>query len=194
MGHSYSYLIASLPALQWNAAPPISIAQFLEDCQYVLLFSDYSYVAHPTLLLSESSSAEEWSSMVSEHSAAAQWREFKQGLQGDLARLRVAAVGLQIQNSWQYSNSVYVYNTARAAINAPHPLAAEEIIDVLCWQWLTDMAESCTSDRERLYVYHLQLQLLHRDHQLHSPAALERYQQIYQDVQQQFAFKESNNE
>ncbi len=176
-----------MPMLRWGWKPPMSSQQFLEDCQYVMNIADYHYVAGASLLLEAPIRVETARPTRRAGMAAAQWEEFRAGLQGGLARQRAQALGIEPPQSWGYSTTIYSYEGIREALNAPHPLAAEEILDQLCWQWLEDMIERYPADVDRLYLYHLQIQLLQRQHYLQEAIAEKYYEESYQRVARQLS-------
>ena len=173
--------------LRWGWEPPMSSEQFLEDCRYALTIVDYHYVAQAALLWEAPLEHETPPQTKGTGGAAAQWEEFRRGLQGDLARLRAQALGIEPPPIWNYSTTIYSYERVQEALNAPHPLAAEEMLDQLCWQWLEDMIEHCAADVDRLYLYYLQLQLLQRQHQRQEASAQKYYNESYQSVVRQLS-------
>ena len=189
---AYYYLAASLPAPHLGEEPAISESDFLEECLYQVTPPEYGYIKGARLRVQARGEEveHEHTERAAYGAALLQWWEYAAGLQGDMARVRSESLGVEALVEWHFSDSVYVHDTAHDAIEAPHPLAAEEMINGIQWHLLQDMSDYFSvGSVDWLYTYSLQVQLAWRVWYLRSAEGVTHYNRYYETARAQLDYE-----
>jgi hypothetical protein len=151
----YYYLVASLPMLFFDSERPLELEAFLELCAEHLSRGDYRMVETASISLLERRRP---SCAVLER-----WRTWETALRNELVRLRAKVRGADPERHLRESGDIVaVTGIARGAFAQELPLAAELSLDRARWDYLDELEEGHFFDVEKVVVYHLRLQVLHR--------------------------------
>ncbi len=162
MSQAYYYLVASLPRLEFESRPPLSLQDFLKECQGQISERDFQ-------ILQKAASAQS-SKTRPKPSLLDSWFRFNQNLRNELAWARALRAGkdplLHIRGSRAYE-PLFIDVVAQAA-KAPDPLASEKLLDRFRWQCLDGLLYGHYFDIEVLLVYAFKLQILERYQEIES--------------------------
>jgi hypothetical protein len=155
MSGGYYYLVASLPRLQFGAAPPLTRGQFLNRCAAQVSPAHYRILAGVELF--QARPAETGLALLD------RWYERERALRNALAiarakRLRVMAAG----HLRDFRPDPRLAEIARQLLALDSPLAADEELDRARWRFLEELAFGHYFDLETLVVYRLKLRILER--------------------------------
>ncbi len=147
---AYYYLIASLPMLKFNEAPPISSEKFLIEAQKELgkrpflqvasLFSDTPAVDHPYL---------------------EGWEAFKGEATSLLARLRANRLNFAFKEE-EVKGDLKLEARLREIVQHPNPLDGELMLMELYWERAAELSRMKVFTIEVLFTYAIQLNILER--------------------------------
>ena len=152
---SYYYLIASLPMLRFDAPPPLSTAEFLDDCRRSLGTNDMELVE--TLVSGDIDSA------GIDKNYFLHWKEFLDQVRSTLHEQRTAKMVLAHDGKKSsVDNDIQIAETVRSAMQAENPLEAELILMNLYWRKADELSQSHVFDVDVLLTYAIQLGLLER--------------------------------
>ncbi len=173
MSHAYYYFSASLPMIDFDSQPPVSIAVFLEDCQRLLSKNDFLLIKN---VLEDSDEKSEMSNAVFNA-----WVKFERDFSNALVWFRAEKVGkdpLDYIRGERYSDPFH-NEIIHHADKAPNLLEAEKILDRARWQFLDDLAGGHYYDLNFIIIYALKLKILDRHHEFRSPQG----QSIFEELQ-----------
>lgn len=154
MGHFYTYLNASLPALQWGAKPPFSYARFLEMCQGLVPEGDLAVLA----ALSLDSIAE---NDLSGQPTLRRLHGCENALRNELVRLRSSRRKIEPQKYLRgEGGDSAMHHSALAAFRSASLLEAEKILDKQRWDCADEAAAGHYFDLDQLIVFAYKLLLL----------------------------------
>jgi hypothetical protein len=160
----YYFLVASLPALQYDAPAAMSSARLRQACVDALSPQDAAAYDQARLDVRQGDPPE--------HPALLRWYRWEISLRNSLARARAAARGtdadrylrplpaLAVENSG--ADTVETEAIARAALAAATPLAGQEILDRARWSLLDEIESRNPFALDVVVAYALKLQLLER--------------------------------
>jgi hypothetical protein len=169
----YTYLVASLPYLEFAGAPPMSPAAFLEYCEGLMAPADHDAlrrvvagdlgtVAHPAV----------------RHYAACETQ-----LRNAVARARAARTGADAERvlrehpGWEAG----VEERAVQAMAMPDPLEREKALDRVRWQLLEELAVMPAFGVQAVYAYALKLCLLEKWQSLSDERGAQTVAQIIEE-------------
>ncbi len=150
----YPYLVASLPVLDMDMDPPITLDRFLFEAKGVLSETDDAEL-HCLL-------ADESESCTSRF--AAQWFEFEFDLRHRIAAVRAGRLGIDPRAAVPYQASGDAV-TRRAVLDAfakTNPLERELQIDQTRWRYLEELGKQEPFGFAAVLAFALQLRLAHR--------------------------------
>lgn len=168
----YTYLISSLPMLNFGAKPPFSFEQFLKICQRVISQSDID-------ILKKTSIIGEYS-YQSNQPTLKRWRAFDTVLRNELAKIRAARKRvdpLKYLRGDEYADS----SVTRIALNAhrnPSILEAERMLDQERWHVLEEGACWHYFDIDFLIVYAHKLLILERWEKIDTADKTQRLEEV----------------
>jgi hypothetical protein len=160
----YYFLVASLPALQYDVAPAMTSQRLRALCADALGPADAETFAEARL--------DVWDGSAGSHPALLRWYRWEIALRNTLARARATARGsdaegflrpipdLPVENSG--ADTVECEAIARAALSAATPLAGQEILDRARWSLLDSLELAHPFALDVVIAYSLKLQLLER--------------------------------
>lgn len=151
----YEYLISSLPALSFEAKPPISFERFINICRDFIdddklqmlkslsLSCEYKTVNNQTLI---------------------KWQEFDVKLRNELVKIRSIKKNINSQLYLRPSTQEE-HNISQIAISVcrnPHPLDAEKILDRARWDFLDSISFGHYFDFDMLLIFGYKLLILEK--------------------------------
>jgi len=153
----YTYLISSLPALNFGMKPPFSFERFLEICR--------SFISEEDLLLLSNLpiTIDEYSKSVS-HPTIERWLAFDTMLRNELVKIRAQSKKIDASKYLRGENpiDVAVTHTAMSSHRSASILEAEKILDEARWQALDDLGFGHYFDMDSLILYAYKLKILER--------------------------------
>ena len=152
---SYYYLVASLPMLRFEDDPPITLEQFLADCQQSLNAKDYAIVFELA--------AGNLESIASQSTYVKHWKRFLDSLNGLLFEARSTALSREIDDRKVVTDAnVHLQAIVKQAMQAENPLEAELLLMHFQWEMAQELSQSRVFELEVLLTYAIQLALLER--------------------------------
>ncbi len=150
------YLIASLPALRWGSAPPMTVRNFIERCTENLSAKERQILED--LSLCPEDEAHETSTV------AGKWTDWETFLRNRLAAARAKAKGGAGERRPRGEKGFHsdAERTAQGAFSSANPIEKERMLDLARWKALEDFAAPHQFDFDVLAAYKLKLELLWR--------------------------------
>lgn len=149
------YLIASLPMLRFDDAPPITSEQFLALCQQALSRKEFLTVqafVDGTI-----------SSSTSRHPYIVAWNTFVKQLQATLYDARMNKLERKVDSKKvDTAKNRQLEAIVKDAMQAANPLEAELILIRAYWQKATELIHLQIFTTEVVYTYAIQLSILER--------------------------------
>lgn len=181
----YFYAVSTLPLLSFEQEQVPSSAEFLEMCRAHMTPEDFELLSSARLVPGGNpvEMSLEFETMLDGLSTVNHWLTWESRLRDELVRLR--AQKLEVEASRYLSDASYVggaYDTAREALGAASPLAAEEILDRARWRYLDELEAGHFFDIVKLIVYYIKLQILERRSLLKRDRGEERFEKLYSAV------------
>ncbi|MCK4961666.1 MAG: DUF2764 family protein [Anaerolineales bacterium] len=168
----YTYLISSLPMLNFGAKPPFSFEQFLRICQRVIPESDIG-------ILKQASITGEYS-YQSNQPTLKKWHAFDTVLRNELAKIRAARK--RVDPLKYLRADVYADpSVTRIALNAyrnPSILEAERMLDQERWHVLEEGACGHYFDIDFLIVYAHKILILERWEKIDTADKTQRLEEV----------------
>ncbi|MFW5827007.1 MAG: hypothetical protein ACOCU4_02885 [Alkalispirochaeta sp.] len=180
----YYYTVASLPALKLEEQPFLSLEEFLEICAIEMDGADLNYVASARTRLEGEDAVGNATSPSELQGLAVEWNRLLREFQQQAAILRAQNLGWEAERLPRPDmQDATIPERLRQILNEETPLKQE--LGVLRWLW--SMAESLETghhfDREKLFLYHLKLQIaLRRSFISDSDAGDEEFDRQYNVV------------
>ena len=170
----YYYTVATLPMLQKDTEPPITLDYFLETCRYTVSESDYTVIEGAGILPGQN---------ISGNDAIGKWNMWETTLRNELARLRAGNTGIEAGRYLVDSETAAgPADIARSAVNASNPRVGEDILDAARWNFLDEMESGHNFDLTSLIVYHLKLQIAVRKKMMNRQQGEEKYRELYDSI------------
>jgi len=153
----YTYLISSLPMLQFATKPPFSVNDFLNRCAEFIPQLDAQ-------LIKQVVSTDAYLLNVSGPEILLQWKEFDLALRNELVKAR--AVRKKVDPA-KFSRGdphfdMNITHIAQASLRHISILEAERYLDLERWKMLEQAAYGHYFDLDFLLVYSLKLVILER--------------------------------
>ncbi|MBN1834497.1 MAG: DUF2764 family protein [Spirochaetales bacterium] len=171
----YYYLVASLPLLFFDSQRPPALDSFLQACRENLHPRDVRVLEAVSLSALE----------LTRPSCAAldRWRTWETGLRNELVKARAKSRGLDPEGHLREGEQIVAAaEVAREAFGQETPSAAEQVLDRARWDYLDELEAGHYFDLERLVVYYLRLQILHRRALFDVEAGRAAFEQIYRGI------------
>jgi hypothetical protein len=154
MASFYTYVIASLPVLQWQAKPPFGYSRFLEQCTGLIPEADLAVLAALDLAVV--------AGQEQAQPTLAALHRCETVLRNELVRLRAGRKKVEPQ---QYlrpegAGDVSLHASALAAFRSPSLLDAEKMLDKQRWDCAEEAAAGHYFDFDQLAVFAYKLLLL----------------------------------
>lgn len=156
---AYYYILASLPALQFGEAPPLSTAAVLAVCSDWLPASELTRLRHALTPMPSDAPRD---------AVGRAWQAWQTALRNALAVARASRRG---SDAAPYLRSDDLPDPVLRAqiqecVKADDPLHAERTLDRLRWDFLDNLAGIHMFDYHTMVCYLLKLQILERWHAL----------------------------
>ncbi|MCF7913892.1 MAG: DUF2764 domain-containing protein [Spirochaetaceae bacterium] len=169
----YYYVIATLPLLQFEDKPPLTLDELYYSCRGNIDADD--------LALLETVSLEPGAAQGNE--LLEKWYTWETSLRNELVKLRSQKIGVESEKYRREGEVIPgIPETAREAANQDSPLAGEQILNKARWTFLEELEVGHYFDLVKLMLYALKLQLLHRRSKFTTEQGREKFEQIYQHV------------
>ena len=169
------YLVASLPMLFFDGAPPFSSPDWLEMCREHLAADDFALlfrISFNTL-----------GHQPGDHDVWQAYSSWETALRNELALQRAQRLGLDpapfLRDARFYTD---LPAAVKEALGAGTPKAVETALDRRRWSYLEELEAGTQFDLGRLIVYRLKLMLLERKSQFRPEPGLESFRQEYSRV------------
>ena len=153
----YTYLISSLPMLNFSAKAPFSLGFFLDKCK--------NLIPDKELEILRSACGENSYSLEAQGSKGlGQWVNFEITLRNELVHARAARKKIDPLKFLHLPDSpqAQISHVAMAAYRSTSILEAEKILDQARWSFLEDLSLGHYFDFDYLLVYGLKLKILER--------------------------------
>jgi hypothetical protein len=171
---SYYYFAATLPMLQKQSEMPFSMEEFLTLCRYHMNRRDSAVVEAAV------TGGEAETSLT----VLRRLREYRKAVSEELASLRARRLG---RDQAAYADrSLWVADAeaaAKAAYGASDPLETVEMLFMQEWRLLDELESQHYFDLEKIVIYALKLQLLHRASCRSREQGREEFGHIFSNVQ-----------
>lgn len=158
MGHPYYYFAASLPMIDWNGKPPMTVEEFSSASHRLLSKEDYTLMEH---LLND-----EHLDIETDNAVARSWIQFDRNFRNEAASFRAQRAHKDPVKSIRGTreNDPWLREVVHEAAKMSDLLEAETLLDRTRWQHLDDLARGHDYDLEFLICYGLKLKI-HQRHQ-----------------------------
>jgi len=157
MAKFYTFLIASLPALNFGMKPPFSFERFLEKCRPLISEEDFSLLSNLPVTI------DEYGKGVS-HPMIERWLAFDTALRNQLVKIR--AYSRKIDEAKYLRGEtpidVAISQVAMSSHRSTSILEAEKILDEARWKALDDLCFGHYFDMDSLILYAYKLKILER--------------------------------
>ena len=155
MSGGYYYLIASLPRLQFGAAPPLTREQFLGRCAGQVSAAQDRMLAGVELF--QTQPAKTGLALLD------RWYEHERALRNAVVIERAKRLGVTAAGHLRdFRPDPRLAEIARQLLALDSPLVADEELDRARWRLLEELAFGHYFDLETLVVYRLKLRILER--------------------------------
>ncbi len=170
------YLIASLPALRWGSAPPMTVKAFIGLCAENLSAAERQILEG--LSLCPEGEAHETSTV------AGKWSDWETFLRNRLAAARAKARGAAGERRPRGEKGFYsdAERTAQGAFSSANPIEKERMLDLARWKALEDFAAAHQFDFDVLAAYKLKLELLWRHAAMDKTAGWENFRNLGEKI------------
>lgn len=154
MPRYYTYLVSSLPQLQFGSKPPFSYAEFLRRCADCIPPEEVRLLAD---LAADSN-------FKSNQPVIKKWLEFERMLRNELVKLRAVRKKIKPEKYLRLDSYAhpFIYHIALAAYRNPHILEGEKLLDRRRWDFLDELEFGHYFDFEYLIIYAYKLLILER--------------------------------
>lgn len=171
----YYYLVASLPLLFFDDAPPFSSRAWLELCREQVAEGDHALLSRISF--------EALRPHPNDHALWRAYAAWETALRNELVVQRAQRLGISpdpfLRQAPFYSGlSVLI----RETLGAGTPMAVEMALDRRRWSYLEELETATQFDLGRLIVYRLKLLLLERKNRLRPEPGREAFAQEYTRV------------
>jgi hypothetical protein len=145
---SYYYFAATLPALQFDGAPPLSEAEFRSRCGEHLGDSDMKAL---TALCDGGKTG---------NAFVLKWRDHDAQMRNAVARLRAARIPGADATKWLREHTCFdmaVENGVSAAFQESNPMRRERALDQIRWNLAGELAGYDAFSAEAIFAYAIRL-------------------------------------
>ena len=154
----YTYLVSTLPALQFGMKPPFSFEKFLRIASCHLSDEDIG-------ILKEASISGEHASEKVSHPTLTAWRSFDSGIRNELVKLRSHHLKSADPSKFIRGDGIdcaNVHHIVASAHRNPSPLDAEATLDRARWDALDELETGHYFDLDILIIYAHKILILER--------------------------------
>lgn len=153
---SYYYLIASLPLLRPDEAPPMTSEAFLDTCRQSLGQSDLELVQSVSLEVSKDG-------LRHRHIFLRQWNAVLEKVRKEMHGQRSRRLNIEASASSQVGDKdPWVAEMVRSVMQAENPLQAELQLLQYYWHRVDELSTGHVFDVDFLIAYHVKLKLMAR--------------------------------
>lgn len=153
----YTYLISSLPMLQFGQKPGLRVRDFLDRCAELIPFKEAK-------LIREALSTDAYALEQSAPEALLRWKEFDLALRNELVKARALRKKVNparfVRNDAHFD--IKITHIAQAALRQSSILEAERYLDIERWKELEEISRGHYFDLDFLLIYGLKLAILER--------------------------------
>ncbi|MCM8778200.1 MAG: DUF2764 domain-containing protein [Candidatus Omnitrophica bacterium] len=157
MPRYYTYLISSLPYLQFDREPPFSFSSFLERCK--------DFISDKEIFLLKMAGEREPKLSEIKQPTLKSYFLFEIALRDELVKLRALRRKEEPEKYLRKSDyvlSLHLINSIIQAFKNPAILEAERNLDILRWNFLEELERGHYFDFDFLVVYAFKLLILER--------------------------------
>ena len=153
----YTYLISSLPVLNFGMKPPFSFERFLEICRPFISEEDFLLLSNLPVTI------DDYGKSVS-HPVIEKWLAFDTALRNELVKIRGQSKKIDATKYLRGENpiDVVISHTAMSSHRSGSVLEGEKILDEARWQVLDDSGFGHYFDMDSLILYAYKLKILER--------------------------------
>ncbi len=153
----YTYLISSLPMLQFGQRPAFSFEKFFAACQAGVSEQDLK-------ALSQASLSGDYVNTANTPEALQKWQAFDTALRNELTKIRSQRKQLEASAYLRPGTLVKadISRTALKAQRAPSLIESERLLDQARWSALDDLSVGHYFDLDILLIYALKLLILEK--------------------------------
>jgi len=153
----YTYLISSLPVLNFGMKPPFSFERFLENCRNLISEEDFLLLSNLPV------TTDEYGKSVS-HPTIERWLAFDTTLRNELVKIRAHSRKTDEAKYLRDENLIdmAITNAAISGHRSASILEGEKILDEARWQALDDFGFGHYFDMDSLILYAYKLKILER--------------------------------
>ena len=153
----HTYLISSLPMLQFSAKQPLNLEDFFSRCSQLI-------PAEEVELIKKVVSEDAYALDVSSSGVIKGWRDFDLILRNELVKLRAVRKKTDALKFLRKDAhfDMELTRIAQAALRQHSILEAEKFLDLERWKKLEQLAQGHYFDLDFLLVYALKLSILER--------------------------------
>jgi hypothetical protein len=170
----YYYTLASLPALMFDAPPPIREEEFLAICRATLQPGDYAAVSRLSLGIDPG---------LTGLAVVDRWKAWLETLRGELARQRAQRLGRDAQKYAHIGGFIaQAQDLARAVLSESSPALAEQTLLRAAWAFLDDLEAGHNFDLERVVLYALKLKIAALKALRNRKDGAEKFSSIYTSI------------
>jgi hypothetical protein len=181
----YYYAVATLPSLSLEETSYFTIENFLEFMQEQLTEEDYNHLRRATL-----DPPEEFGDMPA---AYVTFARFVVALRNALSKERAGELGWELEEHLRLDDrgetgvtEPEAMSRAKEALNADNPFRAEEAIVRAQWALLDELEVGRFFNIEKIIIYYLRLQLCERFGNMTVERGMDRFDEQYSRVANQF--------
>ena len=153
----YTYLISSLPVLNFGMKPPFSFERFLQNCRPFISEEDFLLLGNLPITI------DEYGKSVS-HPTIEKWLAFDTTLRNELVKIRAQSKKIDPAKYLRGENpiDVAISHIAVSSHRSASILEGEKILDEARWQALDDFGFGHYFDMDSLILYAYKLKILER--------------------------------
>lgn len=153
----YTYLISSLPSLNFSAKAPFSLEIFFNKCKNLIPDQELEVLLSACQTNSHFLDAQKIDGLK-------EWVNFEITLRNELVRARAARKKIDPLKFLRLPDSpqAQISHLAMAAYRSASILEAEKILDQARWNFLEDLSRGHYFDFDFLLIYGLKLKILER--------------------------------
>jgi len=157
MGAYYTYLISSLPMLNFSTKLPFSLEDFFSKCKGLIPETKIE-------ILRNACYQETYLLNTAADDTLGKWANFEIALRNELARSRARRKKIDPLKFVRFPDSpvAHISHVAMAAYRSTSILEAEKILDLARWNFLESLSLGRYFDFDFLLIYALKLKILER--------------------------------
>lgn len=154
MAQFYTYLISSLPVLQFGTKSPFALSQFLSMCQELIPEQDFEILKN----------INNFDFLAANQETLKQWLDFEITLRNELVRIRATRKKVDpvryLRRDGLSDNNLH--NLAMTAHRSSSLLESEKFLDLERWKKLDELSVGHYFDLDFLIIYAIKLQIVIR--------------------------------